>query len=249
MAVSGVVLATYNEADNLPSLVERLEGLAEDFHIYVVDDNSPDGTTAVAEELAGRYGNISVVTRRGKQGLGSALRTGIRAALKGGCRYVITMDADLSHVPEEVPRLLEAVASGEADMVQGSRYVEGGSTMGYRWNRRVVSRVANLAYHYLLGTPAEVTTSFRVYSRRSAEVVATYCRSDGFAFQPEAPLMLMNHALIIREVPITFVHRVAGKSKLDILQAISGLLFFIKALFIYRLKLGRFSRRSLADGL
>ncbi|MCE2463507.1 MAG: glycosyltransferase [Dehalococcoidia bacterium] len=108
MAKLGIVLATYNEAGNLPVLVETLEELlaSADFRVFVVDDNSPDGTSEVAKGLASRYGNISLITRPGKLGLGSALRDGMSAALADGCAYVLTMDADLSHAPQDVPRLL-----------------------------------------------------------------------------------------------------------------------------------------------
>ena len=242
MAALGIVLATYNEAGNLQRLVEGLEGLGEDIHIYVVDDSSPDGTAALAQELAGRYRNISLITRPAKGGLGSALRAGMRAALEDGHSLVLTMDADLSHDPKDVPRLRQDMSSGEADMAQGSRYAKGGGTEGYRWTRRLASRAANLAYHYMLGTPTEATNSFRAYTRNSARIVADRCVSNGFAFQPEATLTLMNHSLKITEVPITFTSRAAGKSKLGVLQAVHGLLFFLFALITFRLKLGRFAR-------
>ena len=244
MAKVGIVLATYNEVENLPPLVERLEALEQDVRIYVVDDNSPDGTAATAQELAQRYGNISVLVRPGRLGLGSALRSGVVAVLEDGCDYVVTMDADLSHDPDDVPRLLEVVASGDADMAQGSRYVAGGGTIGWHWTRRLLSRVANLAYRHLLGTPPEVTTNFRAFNRRCAQVVATRCTSRGFEFQPEVTLMAMSQGLRIRQVPIFFTERVAGKSKLGLAQAIKGATFFAMAFILFRLRLGRFSRAT-----
>ena len=132
MAKLGIVLATYNEAGNLPVLIESLEEIlpSAGFRVFVVDDNSPDGTSDVARGLASRYGNISLITRPGKMGLGSALRDGMGAALAEGCAYVLTMDADLSHNPRDVPKLLELAESGGADLVQGSRYVGGWGRCG-----------------------------------------------------------------------------------------------------------------------
>jgi dolichol-phosphate mannosyltransferase len=241
---TGIVLATYNELGSLSLLVERLEALGEDIRIHIIDDSSPDGTAAKAEELAQRYGNISVGIRPRKMGLGSALRRGIESALDYGCDYVVTMDADLSHDPEDVPRLLEALVSGGVDMAQGSRYVTGGGTIGWHWKRRLLSRLANLSYHYLLGTPAETTTSFRAYNRRCAQLVVNMCRGNGFEFQPESSLIAMSQGMKVREVPIVFTNRVSGKSKLGLGQTLGGGAFFLMALIMVRLRLGRFSRSS-----
>ena len=119
MAELAVILATYNEAENLTQLVEALESLREDLQLVVVDDNSPDGTGLVAQQLASRFGNITIVKRPAKQGLGSALQTGLAKALDAGALYVMTMDADLSHDPGDVPRLLSIIKIGSADMVRG----------------------------------------------------------------------------------------------------------------------------------
>ena len=144
MSELAVILATYNEAENLTQLVEALESLREDLQLVVVDDNSPDGTGLVAQQLASRFGNITIVKRPAKQGLGSALQTGLAKALDAGALYVMTMDADLSHDPGEVPRLLSIIKTGSADMVQGSRYAPGGGTRGWNRKRRLLSRAANL---------------------------------------------------------------------------------------------------------
>ena len=166
-----VVLATYNEADNLGRLVEALESLEIDLQLVVVDDNSPDGTGLIAQQLSMRFGNITVVNRPAKLGLGSALQSGIAAALNAGAQYVITMDADHSHDPADVPRLLAAIKTGSADMVQGSRYAPGGGVEGWNGKRRLLSRTANLVYHWGAGTPHECTTNFRVFSRWAASAV------------------------------------------------------------------------------
>ena len=181
MSKLGIVLATYNEAKSLLGLIERLEALSLslELRIFVVDDNSPDGTSVIAEQLASRSGNISVITRPGKLGLGSALRDGMRVALTEGCSLILNMDADLSHSPEDVPRLLAAAEeSAGVDLIQASRYVKGGRTEGLGW-RGLQSRVANLLCRWLLGSPHEATTSFRVFSRQCAELVVAESRGRG----------------------------------------------------------------------
>ena len=126
-----IVLATYNEAENLPPLIEALEGLGEDLEIVLVDDSSPDGTYKVAQRLSDRFGNLTLIQRPAKLGLGSALRDGLAAAHKSGAAFTLTMDADLSHDPREAPRLLEAIRTEGADVVQGSRYMPGGTILNW----------------------------------------------------------------------------------------------------------------------
>ena len=244
MAKLGIVLATYNEAGNLPPLIESLEGLVLplETRIFVVDDDSPDGTSSVARGLASRYGNISLITRPGKLGLGSALRDGMSAALAEECTYVLTMDADLSHNPQDVPRLLEAAETDGADLVQGSRFVRGGGTANLEWRRRLQARVANSLCHWLLGSPREATTSFRIYNVRTANFVVQESRGRDFEFQPECILVAMKHHLRIVEVPIIFCGRAEGKSKLGLAHNTRWLMFFIWALISSRMRIGRFSR-------
>ena len=146
-----VVLATYNEAENLVPLVEALEGLGQDLLLIVVDDDSQDGTGQVAQRLSLRFGNITVVNRPHRLGLGSALQSGLAVALDAGAQYVMTMDADQSHDPADVPRLLWAIKTGGADMVQGSRYAPGGGVLDWDGKRRLLSRAANLIYRWAAG--------------------------------------------------------------------------------------------------
>ena len=208
----------------------------------MVDDNSPDGTSGIAKRLASQYGNISLITRPGKLGLGSAIRDGMKAALAEGCTYILTMDADLSHSPQDVPRLLEAAETGNAELVQGSRYVKGGGSVKLGWRRRLQSYVANLLCRRLLDSPRESTTSFRIYNRRSAQLVVKESRGRDFEFQPECILIAMRHGLRIVEVPIIFTGRAEGKSKLGLAQSMRWLLFFLGAFIGFRLRIGRFSR-------
>ena len=247
LAKLGIVLATYEEAGNLPPLIDSLEELCLplELHIFVVDDNSPDGTSRVTSYLASRYGNICLITRPRKLGLGSALRRGMEAALAEDCVYILTMDADLSHSPQDVPRLLAAAETGDADVVQASRYAEGGRTVDWgRW-RRFKSHVANRLCRWLLGSPSEATSNFRVYSRRCAQIMVKESRSRDYEFQPECMLIAMRYGLPIVEVPITFSGRAAGKSKLGLAQDVRWILFFLAAVIGFRLHIGRFSRAPL----
>lgn len=247
MTELAVVLATYNEADNLVPLVEALENLGEDLELFLVDDNSQDGTQVVAKELSAAFKNLTIITRPGKLGLGSALRTGLSAALATDARYVLTMDADCSHDPAEVPRLLEAIRAGVADMVQGSRYVPGGGVRRWGVVRRLLSRAANLLYHWGAGAPHECTSNFRVFSRRAASVILARARGNGYEFMPEATLLVLAAGLKVQEVPITFTGRERGQSKMGKKQVLDGITGCLSNVVQYRLRMGRFSRRHAAD--
>ncbi|MCE2404827.1 MAG: glycosyltransferase [Dehalococcoidia bacterium] len=238
------MIATYNEAGNLPRLVDALQALPlpDGARIYVVDDNSPDGTSSIARKLGSHYGNISLITRPARLGLGSALVDGITAAVKDGCGRVLTMDADLSHDPRDVPRLLEAAGETGADLVQASRYTPGGRNSHSGW-QATASRLANGVFRLVLGTPHETTTNFRVFSRRLAERVVREGRGRHFEFQPECVLIAMKHRMPIVEVPIAFTERAGGRSKLGPVQQLRLLGFFLWALIAFRPGLGRFSPR------
>ena len=238
-----VVIATYNEAENLGPLVEALENLGQDLHLVVVDDDSPDGTGLIAQRLSSKFGNITVVNRPGKLGLGTALQAGLAVALDTGAQYLMTMDADYSHDPADVPRLLCAAKTSGAAMVQGSRYAPGGGVRGWDRKRRLLSRAANLVYHWGAGTPHECTTNFRVFSRRAASAVLSRATGSGFEFMPESTLLVLAAGLQIQEVPITFSDRRLGESKLDKRQVLKGITFCFSNVLLYRLRLGRFSRR------
>ena len=243
MAELAIVLATYNEAENLTLLVEELERLGEDLEILVVDDSSPDGTYRVARELSWQYGNLTLIQRSRKLGLGSALREGLSAALGSDAGYILTMDADLSHDPSEAPKLFEAIKKEKVDIVQGSRYMPGGTVRNSSLRRRVLSRGANLLFHWGAGAPRESTTNFRVFSRKAASVVLSRAQGNGYEFVPEAILLALSAGLHIVEVPITFSDRERGKSKLGIVQAAGNILHSLGSVVQYRLGIGRFSRR------
>lgn len=242
MSELAIVLATYNEASNLPRLVGALEGLGLELHLLVIDDSSPDGTQQVAQELSAAFGNVTVIGRPGKLGLGSALRDGLRAALATDARYIMTMDADYSHDPLDVPRLLDAMRSSGADLVQGSRYITGGGVRGWGPGRQLLSRAANLLYQWCAGAPHESTNNFRIFSRRAASVVVARAKGRDYEFVPEATLLVLAAGLRVQEVPIVFTDRTRGQSKLGLKQAMKAVVSFFSSSFQYRLGLGRFVR-------
>ena len=242
-----VVLPTYNEVDNLALVVEGLERLSLDLHVLVVDDNSQDGTQQVAENLAEVYGNIEIIVRPRKSGLGSALRLGLKEALATGAPYLMTMDADCSHDPRDVVRLLEMAREGTVDLVQGSRYAHGGGVQGYALSRQLTSRVANLLYRWCAGSTQESTTNFRVFTRKAASLVVDRAKGRDYEFVPEAVLLVLAAGLRVDEVPILFTGRLRGSSKLGTKQALRGLVSIFSTSFQYRLRLGRFARRPSDD--
>lgn len=205
-----IVVPTYNERENLPKLVDGIaRHLERPWELVVVDDASPDGTADVARRLASTY-PVRVVQRSGKQGLGSAYREGMRQARPGPA---IAMDADLSHDPQYIPALVRAVDDG-ADLALGSRYVPGGSVVGWGLRRKATSRGANLLARTILGLGVkDATTGFRCYGPRARALLQT-TQSDGYAFQIEAIHLSERHDLTVREVPIRFKDREVGESKL-----------------------------------
>ncbi len=214
------VIPTYNERDNLPELLRRLFALGLDgFEVMIIDDNSPDGTGQLAEELSrnGAYaGKIEVIHRPGKMGLGTAYVLGFQQALREGAEYVLQMDADLSHPPEYIPAMLKAIE--DCDVVIGSRYTKGGST-DTSWGllRKALSRGANIYIHQLTGLKnRDNTGGFRCYKRRALEAIdLPTVRSQGFAFQIEVAYRCQRRGLKTLEIPIHFPKRVSGSSKLS----------------------------------
>ena len=231
-----VVVPTYNEAGNLPELTAQIEEAlrGQSFQLIVVDDSSPDGTARVAEQLNELYGNIVVRSRVRKSGLGSAIQDGLRAALATrDMESVVTLDADLSHDPREIPKLLRA--RYVADFVQGSRYVREGRTVGWSFGRRVVSCVANLVCRMLLRTSVrDCTGNFRAYSRRCVEAVVNSAGQTGFDWVVEALFIARKHRFTVKEVPITFVERKEGKTKLKGREIVNWAFFTGKSLFSFK---------------
>ena len=213
-----VVVPTYNEANNLPTLVGELLTLdVPDLEILIVDDNSPDGTGQLAEDLAGRHpGRIHVLHRPGKQGLGTAYRTGFAYALDQGAEYVVQMDADFSHSPQYILQFLEAVQ--DCDVVVGSRYVSGGS-LDERWSwwRHFLSWWANSVYtRLILGVKVkDATAGFKCWRRATLEGIGLdRVRSNGYVFQVEMAFLTEKLGFRFQELPIYFEDRRIGQSKM-----------------------------------
>lgn len=210
-----VVLPTYNEAGTVAEVIERVLAATPDVEVLVVDDGSPDGTGAVADAFAARDARVRVLHRERKGGLGPAYLAGFAAALAAGHEAVIEMDADLSHDPADVVRLLEGV--GEADLVIGSRYVPGGGTRNWSRAREALSRAGNLYARLLLGFGlTDATSGFRCYRRALLEELPLAdVRTEGYAFQIELAWRAWTAGFAVRELPIVFVERREGASKMS----------------------------------
>lgn len=210
-----VVIPTYNEADNLAWLVGRLRTSHPEVDVLVVDDGSPDGTGAIADELAAADPAISVVHRTEKAGLGAAYLHGFRVALDAGYDVIGEMDADGSHQPEQLHRLLDALPA--ADLVIGSRWVRGGSVRNWPLRRELLSRGGNLYVRALLGVPVhDATAGFRLFRRAVLEKIDLQSvQSTGYVFQTDMVARTLNAGLTVVEVPIEFVERVRGSSKMS----------------------------------
>lgn len=211
-----VVLPTYNEAENIDDVLQRLRRAVPDAHVLVVDDRSPDGTADRAEKLGRELGNVEVLRRPAKAGLGSAYRSGFRIGLARGYDALVEMDADLSHDPDALPSLLAAVEEG-ADLAIGSRYVPGGRIPDWPWARRAISRFGNLYARALLGISVhDATAGFRVYSRRALEHLdLDAVRADGYGFQVEMVYKVEHDGGRVVERPIEFRDRTLGHSKMS----------------------------------
>jgi dolichol-phosphate mannosyltransferase len=211
-----VCLPTYNERANLGPMLEALRGvLREGDRVLVIDDASPDGTGVLADELAERLGFVDVLHREAKEGLGPAYLAGFRRALADGAELVLEMDCDFSHSPDDVPRLI--AAAEDADLVIGSRYVRGGSIGNWGVARRFVSAGGSLYARILLSVRVhDLTGGFKCYHRRVLETIdLDAITSKGYAFQIETTYRALNAGFRVVEVPIHFVDREVGGSKMS----------------------------------
>ena len=210
-----MVLPTYDEADNLAWIVQRLRTAQPDVDVLVVDDQSPDGTGAIADGLAAADPGVHVLHRTAKGGLGAAYLAGFAWALERGYDVVGEMDADGSHQPEQLQRLLDALPG--ADLVIGSRWVPGGSVVNWPLHREALSRGGNLYVRLLLGIEVrDATAGFRLFHRATLEKIdLDQVRSTGYVFQTDLVTRTLQAGLVVREVPIEFVERVRGESKMS----------------------------------
>ena len=215
-----VVTPTYQEAENIGEFLRRVRAAARDADVLVVDDNSPDGTAGLAEQVGADVGGVEVLRRPKKVGLGDAYRAGFSVGIERGYDVLIQMDADLSHDPTAIPDFLAAVESG-ADAVIGSRYVPGGSIPNWPYRRRALSKWGNAYTAFVLGMPIkDATSGYRAYR---ADMLKTIdfdtTRAKGYGFQMELAYRVQRAGGHIVELPITFTDRVRGNSKLTLTVA------------------------------
>jgi dolichol-phosphate mannosyltransferase len=211
-----VVMPTYDEAENLDRVIARLHASRPDVDILVVDDASPDGTGRIADALAAADDRIQVIHRSSKQGLGAAYRTGFGWGLERDYEYLVEMDADGSHQPEELGLLLDTAENG-ADLVIGSRWIEGGRVVNWPRRRRFISRMGTAYARVMLGLPVhDSTAGFRVIRRSTLERLdLAGIHSQGYCFQIDMTRRVHAAGLSIVEVPVTFVERERGRSKMS----------------------------------
>ncbi len=211
-----VCIPTYDEAANLHRIVSRVRAAVPEAHILVTDDNSPDGTGVIADELAAGDDHVHVLHRAGKEGLGAAYLAAFRWALDRGYDVIVEMDADGSHRPEELPSLLAALEAG-ADLVLGSRWVEGGRVVNWPRSREVLSRGGNTYARLALGLPLHDATggyrAFRAAALKGLDLESV--ESQGYCFQVDLARRAVKQGFTVTEVPITFVEREAGLSKMS----------------------------------
>lgn len=210
-----VIIPTFNELSTLPVIVGRLRTAVPEAYILVADDNSPDGTGELADQLAAADDHVYVLHRLGKEGLGAAYLAGFAWALEHGYDVVVEMDADGSHQPEQLPRLLDGLRS--ADLVLGSRWVPGGRTENWPLSRQLISRGGTAYTRLVLGMPIHDATggyrAFRASTLRRLDLHEV--ASQGYCFQIDLAWRAVQRGLTVREVPITFVERTAGASKMS----------------------------------
>lgn len=211
-----VVIPTYQEATNIENLLERVQQFNPEVSVLVVDDNSPDGTADRAEKFGEVHGQVSVLRRPIKNGLGSAYRDGFQRGIAQGFEVLVEMDADLSHDPAALPELLQAIEDG-ADLVVGSRYIPGGAIPGWPLHRVLLSRWGNRYATLALGIDLQDSTSgYRAYRRSALESIDLEAvRADGYGFQIEMAYRISRAGGRVAEVPITFVDRTEGVSKMS----------------------------------
>lgn len=224
-----VVIPTYDEKDNVRPMADAVLAQGEDFEILFVDDNSPDGTGAVIDEMCAANTRIHVLHREKKEGLGRAYVAGFAKALELGADKVVQMDCDFSHDPKDLSRLV----AEDADLVIGSRYVKGGATPGWPFKRRLISRAGGIFIRVVTGMPLrDPTGGFKCWKRRVLEALdLPTVQSAGYSFQLEMNHRTWKRGFAIREIPISFTDRVAGYSKITPGIAVESIKIALKLRF------------------
>lgn len=210
-----VIIPTYNERENVGEMLDRLMALPHGLHVLIVDDNSPDGTADVVRQRMAAEPRIHLLQRAGKLGLGSAYREGFRYALDGGAEYIFEMDCDFSHDPDAIGEFLKHAQ--EYDVVLGSRYLHGVTVVNWPLSRLILSYSANLYTRIVTGLPVnDATGGFKCFRRRALEAIRLdRVKSDGYSFQIEMSFKCWKRGFRIKEIPIVFVDRRAGVSKMN----------------------------------
>jgi dolichol-phosphate mannosyltransferase len=228
----GVILPTYREAENIGNIIEDIENLLLDASILVIDDSSPDDTANIVLEKQKKYPNILLYNRPKKSGLGTAITDGFKIflATQKPPKYVFTMDADYSHNPQDIPKLLSAMTQNDCGIVIGSRYVKGGKIAGWPFTRKIISKTANAVAKGSLGLkPKDCTSGFRVYSAAFLSEAIGNLHSHTYEIQIETVRQAALRHFNVKETPIVFVNRKSGKSKLTWAEVKSYLSYTLKA--------------------
>lgn len=243
-----VVIPTYNERENIEKLVNEILALGQDIHILIVDDNSPDGTGSIIDELVEKHEEVHVKHRQGKLGLGTAYREGFRYALDAGAEFIVQMDADFSHNPARIPEFLEKAK--KADVVVGSRYLNGVSVVNWPIRRLMLSYGANVYTRLITGLKiTDCTGGFKCFKREVLEAIdLDSIKSDGYSFQIEMNYRSVERGFRLEEIPIIFIDRHAGSSKM------SKKIVREAVIMVWRLRLGAvcrkfFRRKKLKEGM
>lgn len=235
-----VIIPTYNEKENAENIIRAVLGLPKVFHVLIIDDNSPDGTAAIVKGLMNEFpGRLHILERSGKLGLGTAYITGFKWALEHGYEYVFEMDADFSHNPNDVLKLHKACSEEGADVAIGSRYISGVNVVNWPMGRVLMSYFASKYVRMVTGMKiADTTAGFKCYRREVLETIELdKIKFKGYAFQIEMKYTAYKCGFTIKEVPIIFVNRVLGSSKM------SGGIFGEAVLGVIRLKINSLFRK------
>jgi len=210
-----IIIPTYNESENVPKLVKDIFSYQKDVHILFVDDNSPDGTASIIKEIQKNNNQLHLLERPGKMGLGTAYVTGFKYALAKGYEFIFEMDADFSHDPKEIPNFLKAIA--DYDLVLGSRYKKGVNDVNWSMRRLLLSFFANMYTRIVTGLPIrDATGGFKCFRREVLEAIDfKKIKSSGYAFQIEVSFKAWRKGFKIVEIPIIFIDRQAGVSKIS----------------------------------
>lgn len=229
-----IVIPTYNEINNISKLIEKIHSFVPEMHLLIVDDNSPDGTAKVVKDLAASdsENRIHLIEREGKQGLGTAYCRGFSWAIERGYDTIMEMDADFSHDPKEIPRFLEAIK--ENDLVIGSRYIKGVNVVNWPLRRLLLSYFANMYTQFITGLPIkDATGGFKCFrAEKLAQIDLDKIKSNGYGFQIEMNYRMWKKGARIKEIPIVFVDRIEGESKM------SKKIVYEAVFLVWRLKFG-----------